>query len=101
MRRSSRFSREETELACVLNRWVPGLGAATPGGGADSETGQGSSLRRAGEGRVAASPWWQQRRLRQRKVDAVKDTKPKVWSGLGSSVEPVESEEVTQTNKLK
>lgn len=78
----------------MLNRWVQGPGAAAPGGGAESETGRGSSLRRGGEGRRAALPWQQ---LQQRRADAVGDTRPEVWSGLGSSVEPGESEE--ETNK--
>ncbi len=80
----------------MLNRWVQGPDGAAPGGGAESETGRGSSLWRGGEGRRAALPWQQ---LRQRRADAVGDTRPEVWSGLGSSVEPDESEE--ETNKLQ
>lgn len=75
----------------VLNRWVRGMDAAAPEGVAGSETGPGSSLREDGEGRRAALPW-----LRQRRVDAAGDTRPEVWSGLGSSVEPDESEEVNR-----
>lgn len=49
-------SRAKTEPVYVLNRWVQGPDAAAPGGGADSETGWGSSLRLGGEGRMAALP---------------------------------------------
>lgn len=83
---------------CVLNRWVQGPDAAAPGEGADSETGPGSSSRQGGEGRRAASPW---QRQRQQRVGAVGDTRPGVWSGLGSSGEPDGSEGETQSNKLQ
>lgn len=74
----------------MLNRWAPGPDAAAPEGGADSETGRGSSSRQGGEGRGAALPWRQQR---QQRVDVVGDRRPEVWSGLDSSVERDESDE--------
>lgn len=75
----------------VLNRWVRGPDAAVPEGGAGSETWPGSSLKEDGGRRKAALPW-----LRQWRVDAAGDTGPEVWSDLGSSVEPDESEEVNR-----
>lgn len=92
----ARVSREKTEPVCVLNRWVQGLGAGVPGGGADSETGWGSCLRRGGEGRRAMMPW---RRQQQQTAGAVWCTRSLVWSGPESSVEPDESE--TKKNKLQ
>lgn len=55
-------------------------------------------MRQGGEEKRAALQRWQQR---LRRVDAVGDSRPEVWSGLGSSVEPHGSKEETQTNKLQ
>lgn len=91
-------STERTEPGCVPNRyWVWVLDAAAPVRGAGTETGQGWSLKRGGGGRMAESIW--QQLQQQLRVDAVVDTRPKVWSWLGSSVERDESER--EMNKLQ
>lgn len=74
----------------MWNRCVQGPGAAGPEGGADSETGRGSSSMQGVEGRGAVLPWQQQQ---QQRAGAVGDRRQEVWSGLGSSVERDESEE--------
>lgn len=77
----------------MLNRWSREPDGAGSGGGADSETGRGLSLRQAVERKGAALPGQQRR---QQKADAVGQTRPKVWSGLGSFVEPDESAKETE-----
>lgn len=67
---------------------------AGPGGGADCETGRGSSLMQAGERMGAMTPWRQQR-PRQQRADAVGHKTPGVWSDLGSFVKSALSEDET------
>lgn len=96
--RLSGVSRGKRELMCVANRWVQQLGEAVPGGGSERERGRGSSLWQAGWGSGAKAPGWQRRRPT---AGIVRDRRPEVCSGPGSSVESVLSEDETRTNKLR
>lgn len=83
----------------MLNRWLRGPGARGPGGGDDSEIRRGSNWAQAEEGRAAELPWRRRRRRQQQqRFDVVKGKRPEVWSGLGSSSEPAESDKA-QVNK--